>query len=48
MSESLQLVFARLRDLLKPHADIFAVAHDTTDRYCLEAPVGAATLRACG
>jgi hypothetical protein len=48
MPESLRPVFARLRDLLKAHADDFDVAHDTTARYGLKAPIGPATLRSWG
>jgi len=45
---SLQPVFARLRDVLRAHAGSFSVNHDTAERYGLEAPVGPATLRAWG
>jgi hypothetical protein len=48
MAESFQPVFARLRDLLKARAGDFHIADDSSDRYCLEAPVGATTLRAWG
>ena len=41
-------VFARLRDILSKHADRFTVTSDTNERYCLESPVGPATLRAWG
>jgi hypothetical protein len=39
-------VFARLRAVLSKHADRFTVTADTKDHYCLESPVGPATLRA--
>ena len=41
-------VFTRLRAILEKHADRFSVTADTDDRYCLEAGVGPATLRAWG
>jgi hypothetical protein len=41
-------VFARLRGILSKHADRFAVTADTKERYCLESPIGPATLRAWG
>ena len=41
-------VFARLRDILSKHADRFSVTSNTKARYCLESPVGPATLRAWG
>ena len=46
--ESLQPVFARLRDVLRRYQAEFSVSHDTDGRYGLEAPVGPATLRAWG
>jgi hypothetical protein len=42
------VVFTRLRAILEKHADRFSVTTDTNDRYCLEAGVGPATLRAWG
>jgi hypothetical protein len=41
-------VFTRLRAILEMHADRFSITADTNDRYCLEANVGPATLRAWG
>jgi hypothetical protein len=41
-------VFARLKEILVKHAGQLAVKTDTTDCYCLEAPVGPATIRAWG
>ena len=44
-----ETVFAVLRDILKQHAgSTLTVSDDTPARYCLEAPVGPATLRAWG
>jgi hypothetical protein len=48
VSDAFQPVFARLRDLLQAHESDFAITHNTTDRYGLEAPVGPATVRAWG
>jgi hypothetical protein len=45
---SLEPVFARLRDALRAHAGSFSVNHDTAERFGLEAPVGPSTLRAWG
>jgi hypothetical protein len=39
-------IFARLRDILREHAGTLSVKSDTADRYCLEAGVGPATVRA--
>jgi len=47
-ASSSDAVFARLRAILSKHADRFFVTSDTSDRYCLESPVGPATLRAWG
>jgi len=41
-------VFARLRAILEKHAARFAVTADTRRRYCLEGPIGPATLHAWG
>jgi hypothetical protein len=41
-------VFADLRAILKRQADTLSVADDTPVRYCLDAPVGPATLKAWG
>jgi hypothetical protein len=41
-------IFGRLRGILSKHADRFSVTADTKERYCLESPVGPATLRAWG
>jgi len=41
-------VFTRLRAILETHAARFTVTSDTSSRYCLEGPVGPATLRAWG
>ena len=48
MPPQLAAVFAKLRELLKKHADGFTVARDTADKYELEAPAGPATVRAWG
>jgi hypothetical protein len=48
MSQDFEPVFAQLRDLLRAHAERFAVTHDSADRYSLEAPVGPATVRSWG
>ena len=48
MASEFQSVFARLRDILKAHADGFTVGRDTANHYRLEAPAGPATLRAWG
>jgi hypothetical protein len=47
-NSELRSVFDRLHELLAAHASEFAIAHDTTDRYGLGAPVGPATMRAWG
>ena len=41
-------VFSRLRGILSKHSDRFSVTADTKERYCLESPIGPATLRAWG
>lgn len=44
----LAAVFAHLRKVLAAHASGFSVAHDSAQRYELDAPVGPATVRAWG
>lgn len=46
MTEAVQAVFARLRDLLHAHQADFTITHDMPERYGLEGPVGPATVRA--
>jgi hypothetical protein len=41
-------VFLRLREILKKHARSLSVKTDRADHFCLEAPIGPATLRAWG
>ena len=41
-------VFASLKGVLKKHAGALAVSDDTSTRYCVEAPVGPATLKSWG
>ena len=41
-------VFRRLRDILATHDGALDVSDDTSTKYCLEAPVGPATLKAWG
>jgi hypothetical protein len=48
VSANFQPVFAQLRDLLRAHAERFAITHDSASRYGLEAPVGPATVRSWG
>jgi hypothetical protein len=48
VTPSLQPVFTRLRDILAGQASAFSVAHDSAERYGLEAPIGPATLQAWG
>jgi hypothetical protein len=48
MSPQFQVVFARLRDLLRKRAEGFTVVHDTAGQYGLDAPVGPATVKAWG
>src|SRR5262249_36533933 len=48
MAGTFEPVFARLRDILQAHESNFTIAHNTTERYGLEAPVGPATVRAWG
>jgi hypothetical protein len=46
MNPDFPAVFALLRGILQQHANEFHVSTDTTTGYCLEAPVGPATIRA--
>ena len=48
VAASKDVVFTRLRDILSKHAGRFSVTSDTKARYCLESPVGPATLLAWG
>ena len=48
MSSDLAIVFGRLREILKPHADEFAVSMDSPTRYGLEGRVGPAAIKAWG
>lgn len=48
MSSEFQTVFARLRDILKAHAETFTVGSDKTHEFGLEARIGPATLLAWG
>jgi hypothetical protein len=41
-------VFAELRAILKRQSGVLSVADDSPKRYCLEAPIGPATLKAWG
>jgi len=41
-------VFASLKAVLKKHAGALAVSDDTSTKYCVEAPVGPATLKSWG
>jgi hypothetical protein len=46
MKADLESVFTRLRELLAGHSAGFTISEDTSTKYSLQAPVGAATLRA--
>jgi hypothetical protein len=46
MSTTFAPVFECLRDVLKRHAEGFSVSKDDADYFCLEGPVGPATLQA--
>jgi hypothetical protein len=46
MTSEFKAVFERLRSILNTHAGAFVVSEDSATRFCLSAPVGAATLRA--
>jgi len=48
MPGTFEPVFARLREILHAHESTFTIAHNTTERYGLDAPVGPATIRAWG
>jgi hypothetical protein len=41
-------VFQSLRSVLQKHAATLVVSEDTSTKYCLEAPIGPATLQAWG
>ena len=41
-------VFQSLRNVLQKHAGTLVVGEDTSTKYCLEAPIGPATLQAWG
>lgn len=41
-------VFVSLRRILQEHSTVLSVGADTSERFCLEAPVGPATLAAWG
>ena len=46
--KELEGVFADLRTILQRQANAFVVATDAPNRYCLDAPIGPATLKAWG
>jgi hypothetical protein len=48
MKSEFDPVFAALRTILKKQGRSLSVADDTPTRYCLEAPIGPATLQAWG
>ncbi|HEV8377577.1 MAG TPA: hypothetical protein VGQ99_16380 [Tepidisphaeraceae bacterium] len=45
-STEFESIFGRLRSILQKYVGRLSVAADTPDSYCLEGPVGPATLRA--
>jgi hypothetical protein len=45
---SLEEVFQSLRSVLQKHAATLVVSEDTSTKYCLDAPIGPATLQAWG
>jgi hypothetical protein len=47
-SGSFDEVFQSLRSVLQKHAATLVVSEDTSTQYCLEAPIGPATLQAWG
>lgn len=47
-SSEFQPVFQKLRSIMAGHASGLSITDDKPDRYCLEAPVGPATLKAWG
>jgi len=48
MSKDFDAVFSNLRAILTRHADTLTVSEDVPNRYCLDAPIGPATLKAWG
>jgi len=48
MSKDFDAVFSDLRAILTRHASKLTVSEDAPNRYCLDAPVGPATLKAWG
>jgi hypothetical protein len=46
--DSFAEVFQSLRSVLQKYAVTFVVSEDTSAKYCLEAPIGPATLQAWG
>jgi hypothetical protein len=48
MPNEFESIFIRLRAILRNHAGSLAVKTDSPDCYCLEAPVGPATIEAWG
>jgi hypothetical protein len=48
MTSDFAAVFAVLRSILRKHAGALMVSEDSPTRYCLEATVGPATVRAWG
>ena len=47
-TKDLESIFIDLRTILQRHAGTMSVSEDGQTRYCLEAPVGPATLKAWG
>jgi hypothetical protein len=41
-----QSVFSSLRGILERQSSVMSIADDSPRRYCLEAPIGPATLKA--
>ena len=48
MSKEFDAVFEKLRAILQRHAGSLSVADDGPKRFCLEAPIGPATLKSWG
>lgn len=48
MSKEFDAVFSELRAILTRHASTLTVSDDVPNRYCLEAPIGPATLKSWG
>ena len=48
MTEDNKKIFGRLRGILTKYAQSLSVSEDSAERYCLEAPVGPATVRSWG